>query len=443
MLDPGACGPATLALAQDVQGEAYDYPERFFDERVHRIPRYAADEHQIAEAVRLIQASEKPIIVAGGGVHYSGACAELQAFAERFGVPVVETIMGRSALLHEHPLNLASVGVMGGTAGNNVAAEADLVINVGTRLTDMVTGSWTIFRNEKVRYVSLNAARFDANKHMACAVVGDAKLSLAALSERLGGWKAPDTWAAFAREEKAEWDAVIDKRSAATNQELPSYVQVIGALQRQAKPTDVVITAAGGLPGELYCTWKAVGVGTYESEYGFSCMGYEISGAYGQKIALPDQEVFTLLGDGSYMMMNSDIFSSVLTGRKIICIVCDNGGFAVINRLQTTKGGTEFNNLLASSQHVGTVPKIDFAAHARAMGAEAEAVKSIADFERALERARASDKTFVIAIDTHPYEWMEGGAWWDVGMPEVSARPEIDKARQAQENSRPFQRQGI
>lgn len=443
MLDPGACGPATLALAQDVQGEAYDYPERFFEERVHRIPRYAASEHQIADAVALIKGSSKPLIVAGGGVHYSGACAELQAFAERFNVPVVETIMGRSALLHEHPLNLASVGVMGGTAGNNVAADADLIINVGTRLADMVTGSWTIFRNPDVRYVSLNAARFDAHKHMACPVVGDAKLSLAAVSEQLGTWKAPATWADFARGEKAEWDAVIDKRSAPTNQELPNYVQVIGALQRQAKPSDVIVTAAGGLPGELYCTWKSVGVGTYESEYGFSCMGYEIAGAYGQKIAHPDREIFTLLGDGSYMMMNSDIYSSVLTGRKIVCIVCDNGGFAVINRLQTSKGGAEFNNLYASSNHVGTVPRIDFAAHARAMGAESEAVRSIADFERALERARASDKTFVIAIDTHPYEWMEGGAWWDVGMPAVSSRVEIDQAREAQEHSRPFQRQGV
>lgn len=443
MLDPGACGPATLSLAQDVQGEASDYPERFFEERVHRIPRYPADEHQIDYAVRLIRASRKPLIVAGGGVHYSGACADLQAFAERFGVPVVETIMGRSALLHEHPLNLASVGVMGGTAGNNVAAEADLVINIGTRLADMVTGSWTVFRNEDVRYVSLNAARFDAHKHMACAVVGDAKLSLAMLSERLGDWKAPDTWAAFSREEKAHWDTVIDKRSAATNQEVPSYVHVIGALQRQARPTDVIVTAAGGLPGELYCTWKSVGVGTFESEYGFSCMGYEIAGAYGQKIALPDRDVFALVGDGSYMMMNSDIFSSVLTGRKITCIVCDNGGFAVINRLQTSKGGAEFNNLYASSQHVGAVPKIDFAAHARAMGAEAERVTSIADLEQALERARASEKTFVIAIDTHAYEWMEGGAWWDVGMPAVTTRAEIDEARKAQESSRHFQRQGV
>jgi 3D-(3,5/4)-trihydroxycyclohexane-1,2-dione acylhydrolase (decyclizing) len=442
MLDPAACGPATLSLAQDVQGEAFDYPLAFFQERIHRIPRYRADDDQLTAAAHLIRSSAKPLIVAGGGVHYSGATAELASFSERFGIPVVETIMGRSALLHEHRLNLASVGVMGGNAGNHIAAEADLVIAIGTRMTDMITGSWSVFRNPEAKYVTLNANRFDANKHLAQPVVGDARLSLALLSERLAGWRTPATWGDRAAKEKAEWDAVVERRTAPTNQELPNYPQVIGAVQRQARPTDTILSAAGGLPGELYCTWRSVGIGSFESEYGFSCMGYEIAGAYGQKIADPSREIFAFVGDGSYLMMNSDIYSSVLTGNKIICIVCDNGGFAVINRLQTAKGGIEFNNLFASSKHSGDVPRIDFAMHARAMGAEAENVASIAELETALVRARASERTYVIAIRTHPYEWMDGGSWWDVGMPEVSERASIIAAREAQEADRRFQRQG-
>jgi 3D-(3,5/4)-trihydroxycyclohexane-1,2-dione acylhydrolase (decyclizing) len=442
MLDPAACGPATLSLAQDIQGEAFDYPLAFFQERVHRIPRYRADEDQLAAAAGLIRSARQPLIIAGGGVHYSGATGELAAFSERFGIPVAETIMGRSALLHEHRLNLASIGVMGGDAGNRIAAEADLVIAIGTRLADMITGSWSVFRNPDVKYLGLNANRFDANKHMAQPVVGDAKLSVALLTDRLSDWRAPAAWSEKAVKEKAAWDAVVEARTAPTNQELPNYPQVIGAVQRQAEPTDTILSAAGGLPGELYCTWRSVGVGTFESEYGFSCMGYEIAGAYGQKIADPTREIFAFVGDGSYLMMNSDIYSSVLTGNKIICIVCDNGGFAVINRLQTSKGGTEFNNLFASSKRTGEVPRIDFAMHARSMGAESENVGSIAELEAALRRARASERTYVIAIRTHPYEWMEGGSWWDVGMPEVTERTTIAAAREAQEADRCFQRQG-
>ena len=443
MLDPAACGPATISLAQDVQGEAFDYPESFFAERIHRIPRYPAADHQIEAAIRLIKEAKRPLIIAGGGVHYSGATAELAEFSDRFGIPVAETIMGRSALLHEHRLNLASIGVMGGNAGNNIGQKADLVIAIGTRMADMITGSWSVFRDPEVRFLSLNANRFDANKHMAQPVVGDAKLSLDAIAAKLGDWLAPTAWADEAIREKAAWDAVVGQRTGRTNQDLPNYPQVIGAVQRNAKPDDVIVSAAGGLPGELYCTWKSIGIGTFESEYGFSCMGYEIAGAYGQKIANPEREIIAMLGDGSYMMLNSDIYSSVLTGNKIICIVCDNGGFAVINRLQTGKGGAEFNNLLASSKHVGDVPRIDFAMHARSMGAESENVTTIEELEAAIGRARQSDRTYVIALRTHPYEWMDGGSWWDVGMPEVTNRASIATARDTQEGQRKHQRKGV
>ncbi|MFH5070388.1 3D-(3,5/4)-trihydroxycyclohexane-1,2-dione acylhydrolase (decyclizing) [Enterobacter cloacae complex sp. 2024EL-00215] len=443
LLDAADCGPATISLAQDVQGEAYDYPVEFFKERVHRIERYQAPDIQLDEAADIIRSARQPLIVAGGGVHYSEACEALAVFSERFGIPVVETVMGRSALLHEHRLNLASVGVMGGHAGNRIAEQADVVINIGTRLADMTTGSWSVFRNKNVRFVSLNTNRSDANKHMAQPVVGDAKLSLRALTKRLEGWSAPAEWGARAVEEKAAWDAIIERDTAFKPQAIPNYAQVIGAVQRNAKPTDVLVSAAGGLPGELYCTWKTVGVGSFESEYGFSCMGYEIAGAYGQKIANPDREIFAFVGDGSYMLMNSDIYSSVLTGNKFICIVCDNGGFAVINRLQVAKGGAEFNNLFSSSKHAGEVPRIDFAMHARSMGALSENVVTIDQFEAALERARMADRTYVIAIRTHPYEWAEGGSWWDVGMPEVTNRTSIADARTAQESQRSHQRKGI
>ncbi|AVA26566.1 3D-(3,5/4)-trihydroxycyclohexane-1,2-dione acylhydrolase (decyclizing) (plasmid) [Rhizobium sp. CB3171] len=443
MLDPAACGPATISLAQDVQGEAFDYPESFFAERVHKIPRYPAADHQIDAAVRLIKEAKRPLIIAGGGVHYSGATDELADFSDRFGIPVAETIMGRSALLHNHRLNIASIGVMGGNAGNNIGQKADLVIAIGTRLADMITGSWSVFRDPDVKFLSLNANRFDANKHMAQPVVGDAKLSLEAITAKLGDWLAPAAWADEAVREKEAWDAIVEQRTGRTNQDVPNYPQVIGAVQRNAKPDDVIVSAAGGLPGELYCTWKSIGVGTFESEYGFSCMGYEIAGAYGQKIANPEREIIAMLGDGSYMMLNSDIYSSVLTGNKIICIVCDNGGFAVINRLQTGKGGAEFNNLLASSKHAGEVPRIDFAMHARSMGAESENVTTIEELEAAIGRARQSDRTYVIALRTHPYEWMDGGSWWDVGMPEVTNRHSIATARDAQEAQRKHQRKGV
>ena len=379
-------------------------------------------------------------------MHYSGACEELAAFSTRFGIPVAETIMGRSALVHEHRLNVASLGVMGGDAGNALAAEADVVVSIGTRLADMITGSWTVFRDPSVRFVSLNANRFDANKHMAHAVVGDARLSLQSLTERLGSWTAPRAWGDKTAAAKAAWDAVVDRRTAPTNQELPNYPQVIGAVQRQAQPADLIAhrrRRAARRAGTR--TWKSGEAGRHLrlASSASRCMGYEIAGAYGQKIAHPDREIFAFVGDGGYLMLNSDIYSSVLTGNKIICIVCDNGGFAVINRLQVGKGGAEFNNLFESSKRQGEVPRIDFAMHARSMGADAENVVSIADLERALQRARASERTYVIAIRTHAYEWMEGGSWWDVGMPAVASRPGIDTARETQERERVHQRQGV
>jgi 3D-(3,5/4)-trihydroxycyclohexane-1,2-dione acylhydrolase (decyclizing) len=332
---------------------------------------------------------------------------------------------------------------MGGTAGNRIAEEADVVVSIGTRLADMITGSWSIFRNPAVRFVSVNTNRFDANKHMAHAVVGDAKLALSLLTERLEEWRAPSDWADKATNERSAWDAEVTWRTAPSLTALPSYAQVIGAVQRHARPDDVIVSAAGGLPGELYCAWRSLGTGTFESEYGFSCMGYEIAGAYGHKMANADKEIIAFLGDGSYLMMNSELYSSVLTGHKIICIICDNGGYAVINRLQTSKGGAEFNNLFSSSRRTNEAPRIDFAMHARSMGANSESVTTINELEAAFSRARQSERTYVIAIQTNPYEWMGGGSWWDVGMPAQSSKQSINEARRRQEAERGFQRHGL
>lgn len=442
MLDPADCGPAFIALSQDVQAEAFDYPEAFFERRVWTVPRPRPDVGQVAAAVAALKAAQRPLIVAGGGVHYSDATAELAAFAERHGIPVAETIAGRGALVHEHPLNVGPMGVIGAASANELAGQADVVLAVGTRLQDFTTGSWTAFGGPEVRLIALNAARFDAHKHRALPVVGDAREGLAELDEALGDWQAPEAWRRRGEEAYAAWNATVEERTGPTNRQVPTYAHVIGAINRKAGATDTVVTAAGGLPGELTKNWKVKTVGTFDCEFGFSCMGYEIAGGWGIKMARPEREVIVFVGDGSYMMMNSDIWSSVLTGHKMIVVVCDNGGFAVINRLQVAKGGASFNNLIEHCRVKNPVP-VDFAAHARAMGAEAETVQSIGDLEAAFERARAADRTYVIAIHTDAYEWTPGDAWWDVAVPEVSNRQAVVEAAAEARAGRKNQRIGV
>ncbi len=442
MLDPADCGPAFLGLAQDVQAEAYDYPAAFFAPRLHRVPRPRPDVEQLVEAAALIKKAKRPLLIAGGGVHYALATETLAAFAERHGMPVAETIAGRAALPHDHPNNVGPIGVIGSASANALAAETDLVLAVGTRLQDFSTGSWSAFANPDLRIVALNAARFDAVKHRAHAVVGDAGAGLEELSAALGGWKAPKPWADLGRKEYAGWNKLVGQLTAPSNADPPSYAQVVGAINRICGPTDLALTAAGGLPGELCKNWRAKTVGTFDCEFGFSCMGYEISGAWGAKMANPEREVIAFVGDGSYLMMNSDIYSSVLTGHKLIVVVCDNGGFAVINRLQIGKGGKPFNNLLADCK-VENLVEVDFANHAESMGAIAERVESIADLERAFKRAKKADRTTVIVIKVSAYTWTPGDAWWDVGVPEVSQRAEVRAARAEQDQGRKKQRAGV
>lgn len=434
MLDPATCGPAFISLPQDVQAMAFDFPESLFEPVVHHLSRPRAPKHQLEEAARLIAKAQRPVIIAGGGVHYSLAESALSAFAERFGIPVVETVAGKSSVVYNHPMYVGPVGVTGCAAANRMVGEADVVIAVGTRLQDFTTGSWTVF-GEDARIIGINVNRFDATKHRSLAVIGDAHESLAELESALGTYSAPPGWSARVAPEVADyWSCIrsIASPSAVTPTGLPSYAQIVGAVAAQAKPSDSALTAAGGFPGELNNGWRSLHTATFDCEYGFSCMGYEISGGWGAAMARAgtDGDVFVFVGDGSYLMMNSDIYSSVLSGHKMIVIVCDNGGFAVIERLQLNQGGASFNNMIAAS-NVKAPFAVDFALHAQSMGAQVERASTLDEFAAALARARLAERTTIIAIKTDPSSWTEGGCFWEVGVPEVSVRSEVIEAHHA------------
>ncbi len=442
MLDPATRGPAFFALPQDVQAEAYDFPTRFFEPRVHYIRRPGPDARDVERAASVIAGAKRPMLIAGGGVHYSDAAATVRAFAERHAIPVVETVAGKSTLTHDHPNYAGPIGVTGSRAANAVAEEADVVIAVGTRLQDFTTGSWSVFRDPDVRFVAVNTASWDAHKQGALAVVGDAKVTLEAIDEGLGDYVAPAEWLASADERIAEWHAYLDSWSGRRHDGPPAYAEVIQSINAVADPQDYILSAAGGLPGELSMGWRSKSVGSFDSEYGYSTMGYEIAGAWGARLARTSGDVIAWVGDGSYLMMNSDIYSTVMTGQKVIFMVCDNGGYAVINRLQVNTGGAEFNNLLSTSRHEHYL-QVDFVKHAESMGALAERVESIDQLPDAFARAKAADRSYVIVIPIDQYTWTEGGAWWEVGIPEVSERPGVRSARDAWEAAKQKQRVGV
>lgn len=442
MLDPADCGPAFVALPQDIQAEAYDYPAAFFERRVHHIRRPGPDPRDIEAAAAVLRDAEKPMIISGGGVHYAGAIEALTSFAERRSIPVVETVAGKSAFVHDHPNHAGAVGVTGVDSANAVAEDADVVIAVGTRLQDFTTGSWALFKNPAVRFVSLNTARWDATKQHATPVIGDALSSIEQLDAELGDYAAPAEWLAYAQSRTAEWNAHLDTFTRSDPSARPSYAQVIQTFNEICDDSDYILSAAGGLPGELVAGWRTKQIGTFDAEYGFSTMGYEISGAVGAKMARPDTDVLAFVGDGSYLMMNSDIYASVFTGHKVIFVVCDNEGFAVINRLQVNQGGAEFNNLLRTARH-REYRKVDFTKHAESLGAISEHVTKLADLPAAFARAKAADRSYAIVIDVAQYDWVGGGAWWEVGVPEVSERDEVVLARGAWEAESKHQRVGI
>ena len=442
MLDPATRGPAFFALPQDVQAEAYDFPVRFFEPRFHYIRRPGPDPRDVEAAAALIERGQRPLIIAGGGVHYSGAVDTLRAFAERHAIPVVETVAGKSTLTHDDPNYAGPIGVTGSRAANAVAEQADVVIAVGTRLQDFTTGSWSVFGNPDVRFVAVNTASWDAHKQQAQPVVGDAKVSLEAIDAALGTYAAPPEWLAMADEQIAEWHAYLDSWAGRRHDGPPAYAEVIQAINAACDPEDYILSAAGGLPGELTMGWRSKSVGSFDSEYGYSTMGYEIAGAWGARLARPTGDVIAWVGDGSYLMMNSDIYSTVMTGQKVIFMVCDNGGYAVINRLQVNTGGAEFNNLLRTTNHERLF-QVDFVKHAEAMGAIAERVEGVDDLAAAFARAKAADRSYVIVVPIDEYTWTEGGAWWEVGVPEVSERPQVRAAREDWVANKRRQRVGV
>jgi len=448
LLDAAECGPAFIGLPQDVQGWVYDYPEVFFEKTVHRIRRIGPDAEEIADAARLLKTAKRPMIIAGGGVQYSRAVKELNDLAETHQIPVVETIAGRANLLSTHALNIGPIGVTGSNSANAIAEQADVIVSIGTRLQDFTTGSWTAFAPD-AQFISLNVGRYDATKHRAVPVVGDARLSMSALAAQISGYKAPESWTSLAQAERKKWDTYVTQNVAYGNRP-NSYAQAIGVVNDKCDPNDRVVAAAGGLPAEVTANWRTLSIGSVDVEFGFSCMGYEISGGWGARIAQsenqPDQDTIIFIGDGSYMMLNSDIYSAVLTQKKLIIVVLDNGGFAVINKLQNNTGNESFNNLIKDTPTATAEAfSVDFEAHAKAMGANAITVMNPDELGDAFVSAKASDQTTVIVMQVDPYEgWTnEGHTWWEVGTPHTSANQKVADAHTEWESSRSRQRRGV
>ncbi len=438
LLDPADCGPATIALPQDVQAMAGDFPAEFFAPRLHRIRRAPAEPAVVREVAGLLRTAKRPMIVVGGGAKYSLAERDLAAFAQRHGIPCAETQAGKGALAWDNPANLGALGVTGTTAANAAAARADVVLAVGTRLADFPTASRTIFAEPKVRLVQLNVGAFDAHKHGALPMVADAREGLRALDAALGRWKAPAGWTAAGTRGARAWAREVAKVTA-PRVGLPDDAQVLGVVNRfAARRPHVLLCAAGGLPGELHKLWQATDSASYHLEYGYSCMGYEIAGGLGAKLAAPRRDVFVMVGDGSYLMMNSEIATSVAMGVKMVLVVLDNRGFGCIDRLQRATTGASFNNRLASDH-----PPVDFVAHATSLGAQAEKVRSLAELEPALARARAARHTAVVVIDTDGRKSTGvGGAWWDVPVWEAPRNAAGRRTRQNYERARARQKRG-
>jgi 3D-(3,5/4)-trihydroxycyclohexane-1,2-dione acylhydrolase (decyclizing) len=448
LTDPGDCGPVVLALPQDVQVEEFDFPAAMFRPRVHRVPRVRPDLRELTSAAEVLRASRRPLIVCGGGVRYSGAAGRLLDFAVAHGVPVAETAAGRTVLADPHPLNAGPLGTIGSASANALAADADVVLAVGTRLQDFTTSSWSLFAAD-VRLVTVNAARFDAVKHAGQAVLADAREALAELDAALAGWAADPDWTERVAPERARWDAHIDGLRATADASL-TYAQVVGVVNDASGPDDYVLGSSGGIPGELNGGWRAGAATagpTMDLEYGFSCMGYEIAGAWGAAMARstthPRGLVTALLGDGSYLMLNSELFSAAFAGHPFVAVVCDNDGYAVIHRLQTGQGAGGFNNLFADCTGPGARPggvRVDFAAHAGALGCavlDVPAGASVDDlragYARARELAVRERRPAVVLCRVDPTSWTESGAWWEVGVPAgLRGRAGYDEAKLSQ-----------
>lgn len=442
LLDPADCGPAFIGLCQDTQEIAYDYPETFFTPCTHSIPRPRPDRTHLAKAIKTIKAAARPLIIVGGGVRYSRAEKLIADYAEKHAIPLTETIAGKGSVPHTHAAFIGPIGVIGSHSANAMAAQADVILAIGTRLQDFTTGSWTCFRHD-AQFVAINTARWDATKHCALSVQGDALESMREIALELDGHMFNTQWFEQARAKFAEWNALLDQHQKPTNAQYPTYAQVVGVINRLAGDNDTMVTAAGGLPGEVNKGWRVKTPHTFDCEFGFSCMGYEIAGGWGHAMAAASGTTpIVLVGDGSYMMMNSDIWSTVLTGHKIIIVVCDNGGFAVINRLQNFKGSASFNNLIKDCR-VHNPVAVNFAKHAESMGALARHVDNLSDLQDAFEWAQSTNRTTVLSIVTDANSWVPGDADWDVGVPQISPREQVHTARAEHDTIRRKQRVGV
>ncbi|SDJ25223.1 3D-(3,5/4)-trihydroxycyclohexane-1,2-dione hydrolase [Frankineae bacterium MT45] len=450
LTDPADCGPVVLALPQDVQAEEFDFPVALFERHLNRVPRPRPDATDLATAVAALRGARRPLLVSGGGVRYSGAGSAILEFAERCGIPIVETSAGRTVIPDPHPLNAGPLGTIGSSSANALAADADLVLAVGTRLQDFTTSSWSVF-DPSVRLVSINAARFDAVKHGGHALTGDARETLAEVDAALADWSVDPAWTARAAAERTGWNDHIDTLRAGVSADGSlTYAQVVGAVNDASGPQDYVLGSSGGIPGELNGGWRtgsAAAGPTMDLEYGFSCMGYEIAGPWGASIARarthPEGLVTALLGDGSYLMLNSELFGAAFAGHPFVAVVCDNGGYAVIHRLQTGQGAAGFNNMLVDSVGPGAKPggvRVDFAAHAAALGCivvDVPAGDGVEEFRRAYAQARtlarSESRPAVVVCRTDPGAWTESGAWWEVGVPStLSGRAGYELGKEGQ-----------
>lgn len=436
LTSPADTGAVTLALPQDVQTEAFDYPAELFEDRIWYIPRAAPDAVLLDRAVNLIRASKKPLIIAGGGVLYSEAHEALAEFAAATGIPVGETQAGKGSLRYDHPQNLGALGVTGTFAANILAREADLIIGIGTRYSDFTTASKTAFQNPKARFININVAEFDSFKHSALPLVADARVALNLLGKALKGWQVRETYRKRGERFNRSWDKEVDSLYHTPTGVPVSQAEVIGAVNDFARPQDVVVCAAGSLPGDLHRLWRTRDPKGYHLEYGYSCMGYEIAGGLGVKMAAPEREVYVMVGDGSWLMMSSELVTSVQEGCKLTVILLDNHGFQSIGGLSRAIGSGGFGTSYRfregkTGQLSGAVVPVDYAANARSLGAYVIAVHDIPELKDALAKARQQTKTTVIVIETDPEKRAPGyESWWDVPIAAVSQSESVQKARQ-------------
>jgi 3D-(3,5/4)-trihydroxycyclohexane-1,2-dione acylhydrolase (decyclizing) len=446
LTDPAETGAVTLALPQDVQAEAYDWPEDLFAERTWFVRRPVPEPAALARAVEVLSQARNPLIVAGGGVIYSEASDALRQFAEATGIGVADTQAGKGALAWDHPCAAGGVGATGSPVANALAREADVVLGIGTRYSDFTTASRTAFGNPAVRFVNLNVTAFDAGKHAGTALVADAREGLQALSRQMAGYHVDDAYTAGLNEKNAAWQRVVDEAYHLGHGPLPAQTEILGALNEFMDDRDVVVQAAGSMPGDLQMLWRARDPKSYHVEYGYSCMGYEIAGGLGAKLAAPDREVFVLVGDGSYLMMATEIVTAVAEGIKLNIILVQNQGFASIGALSESLGSQRFGTAYryrnpATGMLDGGILPVDLAANAASLGADVLRTKTMAEFEAALKQARASERTTVIYIETDPLAPVPSSqSWWDVPVSEVSELTSTRNARAAYEAAKRGQR---